>query len=142
MDFRGGPSFQREPTSAKRLSLNCVRLTFCTARATRPQMRSARSRERSEGSSLAQGIWRHGDRPVEASEGTGVGEQAPPSCRLRQNPDCRDVAMGVHQLTEPIRLVSRVTFGRAGHLKCTCPGFTCRGNCKHVREVREKVFED
>ena len=35
-----------------------------------------------------------------------------------------------------------VTFGRAGHLECTCPGFTYRGNCKHVREVREKVFEE
>ena len=35
-----------------------------------------------------------------------------------------------------------VTFGRAGHLECTCQGFTYRGNCKHVREVREKVFED
>ncbi len=35
-----------------------------------------------------------------------------------------------------------VTFGRAGHLECTCPGFAYRGNCKHVREVREKVFEE
>ncbi len=35
-----------------------------------------------------------------------------------------------------------VTFGRAGHLECTCQGFTYRGNCKHVREVREKVFEE
>jgi SWI/SNF-related matrix-associated actin-dependent regulator of chromatin subfamily A-like protein 1 len=35
----------------------------------------------------------------------------------------------------------QVTFGRAGHLECTCPGFTYRGNCKHTREVREKIYE-
>ena len=35
-----------------------------------------------------------------------------------------------------------VTFGRAGHLECTCPGFAWRGNCKHVREAREKVYEE
>ena len=33
----------------------------------------------------------------------------------------------------------RVTYGRAGHLECTCEGFLYRGNCEHVQEVRAKV---
>ena len=30
----------------------------------------------------------------------------------------------------------RVTFGRAGHLECTCEGFRWRGECSHVRQAR------
>ena len=33
----------------------------------------------------------------------------------------------------------RVSYGRAGHLECTCEGFVCRGNCKHVQDVRAKI---
>jgi hypothetical protein len=33
----------------------------------------------------------------------------------------------------------RVTYGRAGHLECTCEGFLYRGNCKHVQDVRAKT---
>ena len=34
----------------------------------------------------------------------------------------------------------RVTFGRGGHLQCTCPGFEYRGECKHVRDVRKTAL--
>jgi hypothetical protein len=33
----------------------------------------------------------------------------------------------------------RVTYGRAGHLECTCKGFEFRGNCKHVQAVRAET---
>jgi hypothetical protein len=35
--------------------------------------------------------------------------------------------------------IYRVTYGRAGHLECTCKGFEYRGNCKHVQEVRANM---
>jgi hypothetical protein len=35
-----------------------------------------------------------------------------------------------------------VTFGRAGHLECTCQGFVYRGNCKHVQDVSGKMFDE
>ncbi len=48
------------------------------------------------------------------------------------------LASGVHEFpsSRDPKQVYRVTFGRAGHLECTCEGFRWRGNCKHVREVR------
>ena len=48
------------------------------------------------------------------------------------------LAAGVHEFrsSRDPRQVYRVTFGRAGHLECTCEGFRWRGNCKHVREIR------
>ncbi len=36
----------------------------------------------------------------------------------------------------------QVSFGRGGHLQCTCPGFEYRGECKHVREVRKTALAD
>jgi hypothetical protein len=46
---------------------------------------------------------------------------------------------GVHEFrsSRDPKSVYRVTFGRAGHLECTCEGFRWRGNCKHVRKVRQ-----
>ncbi len=47
---------------------------------------------------------------------------------------------GVHEFNssrEPGK-VYRVTWGRGGHLECTCEGFRWRGDCRHVREVRAK----
>lgn len=48
---------------------------------------------------------------------------------------------GVHEFRsarEPDK-VYRVTWGRGGHLECTCGGFRWRGACKHVREVQAEV---
>ena len=35
----------------------------------------------------------------------------------------------------------QVTYGRTGHLECSCPGFNYRGECKHVREIRKETLE-
>jgi len=49
---------------------------------------------------------------------------------------------GVHEFrsTRDPTLIYRVTFGSGGHLECTCDGFRWRGQCKHVREVRQQTF--
>src|SRR5262249_33390334 len=48
------------------------------------------------------------------------------------------LATGVHEFrsSRDPKKVYWVTFGRAGHIECTCEGFRWRGNCKHVVEVR------
>jgi hypothetical protein len=46
---------------------------------------------------------------------------------------------GVHEFVssrDPGKIY-RVTWGRGGHLECTCEGFRWRGECKHVRQVRK-----
>ena len=45
------------------------------------------------------------------------------------------------QLARGLLGEGRISGWGPGDLECTCPGFAYRGNCKHVREVREKVFE-
>jgi SWI/SNF-related matrix-associated actin-dependent regulator 1 of chromatin subfamily A len=54
------------------------------------------------------------------------------------------LASGVHEFpsSRDTKVVYRVTFGRAGHLECTCEGFRWRGECKHVREVRVGAVSD
>jgi hypothetical protein len=57
---------------------------------------------------------------------------------IQQAVDAPLLSTGVHEFKssrDPSQIY-RVTFGRAGHLACTCEGFRWRGNCKHVREVR------
>jgi SWI/SNF-related matrix-associated actin-dependent regulator of chromatin subfamily A-like protein 1 len=58
---------------------------------------------------------------------------------IPQAADAPLLSTGVHEFrsSRDPRQVYRVTFGRTGHLECTCEGFRWRGNCKHVREVRQ-----
>jgi SWI/SNF-related matrix-associated actin-dependent regulator 1 of chromatin subfamily A len=60
---------------------------------------------------------------------------------IPQAVDAPLLSTGVHEFksSRERSKVYRVTFGRAGHLECTCEGFRWRGNCKHVREVRESL---
>jgi SNF2 family DNA or RNA helicase len=46
---------------------------------------------------------------------------------------------GVHEFvsSRDSGKIYRVTWGRGGHLECTCEGFRWRGECKHVRQVRK-----
>jgi SWI/SNF-related matrix-associated actin-dependent regulator of chromatin subfamily A-like protein 1 len=60
---------------------------------------------------------------------------------IPQAADAPLLSTGVHEFKssrDPSK-VYRVTFGSTGHLDCTCEGFRWRGNCKHVREVRESL---
>src|SRR5262245_15995110 len=60
---------------------------------------------------------------------------------IPQAGDAPLLSAGVHEFKssrDPSK-VYRVNFGQAGHLECTCEGFRWRGNCKHVREVRENL---
>ena len=66
-----------------------------------------------------------------AKANTGSGSEAAKSLLnvgVREFPSSRDPSQ-----------VYLVTFGRGGHLECTCGGFKWRGNCKHVREARMGV---
>jgi len=60
---------------------------------------------------------------------------------IPQAVDAPLLSTGVHEFKssrDPSK-VYRVTFGGACYLECTCEGFRRRGNCKHVREVRESL---
>lgn len=61
----------------------------------------------------------------------------------RPGQDAPVVETGVHEFpsSRDPKTVYRVTFGRGGHLECTCEGFRWRGDCKHVRVARGRVFK-
>ena len=68
--------------------------------------------------------------------------QSQPTKAIWANPNLwAELLSNAHKTEDPSARYL-VTLGRAGHLESTCQGFAYRGNCKHVREVRGKIFDE